>query len=269
MKKSGFVVLKALGVILALLFALSCSNPTQEIETERASIKHPINIVRSIMTVKPEDMYQQFTEQYQINPDKRILGSFRELLGFYQKLNPASTAAYRIGEAASDGQVTRISLYKNDKMFREFMLPLPCSFEKAMDALGLLMLSIYPDYLENGDLFASRALAILAYAKATRSIAVSREEALLAMVMGYKAHGKRMLAQAATPSNKTDQIIDAYLCKDMKKLLSLRGSESRVLSYYFLSRLYREIECRVRRGDSGRPSVLYRSGDLAFQMASA
>ena len=104
MKKSGFIAFKALGVILALVFALACGNPAPENKSERMPIKRPHKaekeIVRSIMTVNPEEMYQQFTEQYKINPDKRIIRSFQELLGFYQKLNPASTTAYRIGDAA-------------------------------------------------------------------------------------------------------------------------------------------------------------------------
>lgn len=117
----------------------------------------------------------------------------------------------------------------------------PRMIAAAVRGYALLMLTIYPDYLETNDLFAAQALSMLAYAKATRSVSVTREEALLAMVMGYKAHGKEILSQAEPPSSKTDQIIDAYLRKDVKALRSLRGSESRILSYYFLTRLYREI----------------------------
>lgn len=62
------------------------------------------------MTVQSEEIYRQFTDQYKVNPDKRIVRSFQVLPAFYQKLNPLSSTAFRSGDAVSDGQATRIPL---------------------------------------------------------------------------------------------------------------------------------------------------------------
>lgn len=82
MKNRGFVILKALGVGLVLLLSMSCGSGQvpQEKEVERlpvkASPKKETKIVRTVMAVQPEEMYFQFTDQYKINPDNRIVRSF-------------------------------------------------------------------------------------------------------------------------------------------------------------------------------------------------
>lgn len=107
---------------------------------------------------------------------------------------------------------------------------------------ALLYMSLYPDHMQYGDDFASYALGFLALARHMNpDISSSREEAFIAMNMGYRAHADRMLKSSVDkPAEPTDKIFEAYMKKDIKALQNLQGKGSNVLSYYLLARLYRE-----------------------------
>ncbi|MBU1055565.1 MAG: tetratricopeptide repeat protein [Proteobacteria bacterium] len=112
----------------------------------------------------------------------------------------------------------------------------------AAKGYALLYMSLYPDRMQYADDFASYSLGFLALARhVDPGISSFREEALIAMNMGYTAHADRLLKSSFDkPDEPTDKIIDAYMKKDFKVLQDLQGDGSNVLSYYLLARLYRE-----------------------------
>ena len=107
---------------------------------------------------------------------------------------------------------------------------------------AFLQMVLYPDKMEHSDDFAARALNLLALSNHLASDMPSlREEALIAMNIGYKAHAKSLIAKIPVPSQETcDGIIDAYLKKDISRLSELKEEGPRAMGYYFLTRLYRE-----------------------------
>ena len=96
--------------------------------------------------------------------------------------------------------------------------------------------------MEYTDNFAAYALSFLALARRLApDLSVTREEALLAMNMGYTAHAQTLLESKHEGSpDPIDKIFDAYMREDVEALKKLRGEGSRVLSYYLLARLYRK-----------------------------
>jgi len=108
---------------------------------------------------------------------------------------------------------------------------------------AMLLLGLTPDPLQYSDQFASHALSFLAMAKRKDPrLPTFREEALLAMNMGYNAHAENLLGTERTGlSEPTDEILEAYFRQDIMALKFLLGDGSRVLGYYILARLYREI----------------------------
>ncbi|MBU0993311.1 MAG: hypothetical protein KJ737_12530 [Proteobacteria bacterium] len=107
---------------------------------------------------------------------------------------------------------------------------------------ALLYMSLYPDLMKYARDFTSYALGFLALARhIDLGISSVREEAFIAMIMGYTAYAEALLKNSASESKEpTDEIVDAYMRKDFTALNALQGEGSRVLSYYFLTRLYRE-----------------------------
>jgi tetratricopeptide (TPR) repeat protein/uncharacterized protein (DUF983 family) len=107
---------------------------------------------------------------------------------------------------------------------------------------ALLSISLYPDEMQYGDDFMSYALGFLALLKHLNpGIDSFREEAFIAMNMGYTGHAEKVLnIQGDRLAQPEDEILDAYMKKDFSALEKLKGDGSRILSHYFLSRLYRE-----------------------------
>jgi tetratricopeptide (TPR) repeat protein len=107
---------------------------------------------------------------------------------------------------------------------------------------ALLHISLYPDYMQYADDFASYALGYLALAKhIDPRLPSDLEEAFIAMDMGYTSHAEHLLENSRLESTEpTSKVLDAYMRKDFSALTELQGEGSRVLGYYFLARLYRE-----------------------------
>jgi tetratricopeptide (TPR) repeat protein len=112
-------------------------------------------------------------------------------------------------------------------------------------ARGYAMLHkcLYPDYMQYTDDFAAYALGYIALARhIDPELPSAREEAFIAMNMGYTAHAAEGVLENSRPESTgpTDEVFDAYMRKDFPALKALKGEGSRVLAYYFLARLYRE-----------------------------
>ncbi|MCJ7748612.1 MAG: tetratricopeptide repeat protein [Desulfobacterales bacterium] len=116
-------------------------------------------------------------------------------------------------------------------------------FRSAARGYALLLLVLHPDRMEYTDNFAAHALSFLALARRLDpKLSVTREEALLAMNMGYTAHAQNLLQSSFEGSpDPIDKILDAYMREDVEALKKLQGEGSRVLSYYLLARLYRKL----------------------------
>lgn len=112
----------------------------------------------------------------------------------------------------------------------------------AAKGYAMLHMGLYPDYMQYTDGFAAYALGFFALARhIDPDLPSAREEAFIAMNMGYKAHAESILETSRLESTgPSDEIFDAYMRKDFITLEELQGEGSRVLGYYFLARLYRE-----------------------------
>jgi tetratricopeptide (TPR) repeat protein len=108
---------------------------------------------------------------------------------------------------------------------------------------AILLLALTPDRMQYSDIFASHALSYLALAKwVDPTLPFTREEAFLAMNMGYTAHADRLLQEGGPgEAELADRIFDDYMRQDLAALKNHLGDGSRVLSYYLLARLYREM----------------------------
>ena len=95
-----------------------------------------------------------------------------------------------MGDAISDGWATRIPLYKDNTMVKEFVLPLPFSFDNALVSLQSLIDTLaesdnVPLDMETPQMTSYAkgnylaALAMLAYVKAIDAGSVTREKPLL------------------------------------------------------------------------------------------
>ncbi|MCD4674636.1 MAG: tetratricopeptide repeat protein, partial [Desulfobacula sp.] len=107
---------------------------------------------------------------------------------------------------------------------------------------AFLQMVLYPDKMERSDDFAARALSLLALSNhLSPDMPSLREEALISMNIGYKAHAQSLIGRLPVPSQEAcDGIIDAYLKKDISRLSELKGESPGAMGYYFLTRLYRE-----------------------------
>ncbi|MEJ2639555.1 MAG: zinc ribbon domain-containing protein, partial [Desulfosarcinaceae bacterium] len=141
---------------------------------------------------------------------------------------------------------------------------------------ALLRMGLYADYMQRSDAFGVLALAHLALARhMDPTITATREEALVAMTLGYSAHAVNVLdrdrAGAELPG---DRLIDAYIRKDITALKSASAEGAGVLRDYLLMRLYRESGLydqaevaaleRARKANDHYPTIveLIYSGDL-------
>jgi hypothetical protein len=103
---------------------------------------------------------------------------------------------------------------------------------------------LVPDRQVQADPFAAEALAFLALAKhLDPGLAVEREEAVLAVAMGYTGHATALLAKRGeSPAAGDDAAIDAYLRRDPLALRALRDAAPPgapgALPHYLLARLY-------------------------------
>ena len=112
---------------------------------------------------------------------------------------------------------------------------------------AMLLLTLTPDVLELTDDFASEALALLAMARQRKVWdSFAREEALLAMGMGYSTHADFLLNELdRAAAGKQEGILDAYMRRDIKALEQRTGPESDFLGAYLPARLYREMGLRM------------------------
>jgi tetratricopeptide (TPR) repeat protein len=108
---------------------------------------------------------------------------------------------------------------------------------------AMLLLVLTPDRMGLADPFAAEALAFLTLARrADPKLSLVREEALLAMAMGYRAHAAALLASVPGVSRRHDEkILDAYMRQDLPRLREFRDAKPGVLGDYLLARLYREV----------------------------
>ncbi len=107
---------------------------------------------------------------------------------------------------------------------------------------AMLLLTLCPDAMELADPFAAEGLAFLVLARrADPALPLAREEALLAMTMGYRAHAARLLEgiprESRTPA---ETVLDAYMRQDLLVLRRAGESDPGVLGPYLLARHYRE-----------------------------
>lgn len=140
-----------------------------------------------------------------------------------------------------------------------------------------LLLVLQPDEMGIADPFAAEALAFLALARrADPKLSLAREEALLAMAMGYRAHASGLLQRIPSRlRSPADKVLDAYMRQDLPSLKNrARMPGSGVLGAYLLARHYREIGLRgeakaaARKLLEGWPSLypsaveVIQSGDI-------
>lgn len=117
-------------------------------------------------------------------------------------------------------------------------------FRSAARAYALLGLILFPDPLDAADLFTAEALSYLSLAKRfDPKLPLTREEALLASVMGYRTYGQHLLSasEPGATNNLDSKILLAFVRKDLPGLKSLEGTGNRLQGSYFLLRLCREI----------------------------
>ncbi|MBA4393399.1 MAG: hypothetical protein C0407_07585, partial [Desulfobacca sp.] len=126
----------------------------------------------------------------------------------------------------------------------------PKIIRSAARAYALLLLVLAPDPMNYSDNLAAEALCYLALAKRLDpKLPVIREEALIAMNMGYTAHAAALLQADAPGSNDPDnKKLEAFIRKDLHGLRTLEGKGSKILGSYFLIRLYREMTLENEAG---------------------
>ena len=106
-----------------------------------------------------------------------------------------------------------------------------------------LLLTLHPDEMGVADPFAAEALAFLALCRrADPALSVAREEALLAMTMGYTAHAASVIERIPKEARSPEEtVLDAYLRQDLLMLKRAGESDRGVLGPYLLARHYRDI----------------------------
>ncbi|MFQ6078884.1 MAG: tetratricopeptide repeat protein, partial [Thermodesulfobacteriota bacterium] len=121
--------------------------------------------------------------------------------------------------------------------------PEPRIYRAAARGYAMLLIALFPDMMNYTDTLAAYALSFLALAKRLDSnLTLVSEEALLAMNMGYTAHAADLLQNGfKASSDPIDKTLEAFMRKDLKALKGLQGEGSRVLGYYLLARLYRDM----------------------------
>jgi tetratricopeptide (TPR) repeat protein len=115
--------------------------------------------------------------------------------------------------------------------------------KEAARGYAMLLLVLTPDRMGLSDPFAAEALAFLTLARRMDpKLPTVREEALLAMTMGYRAHAAALLSSVPGTSRRHDErILDAYMRRDHARLRELRDQKPGVLGNYLLARLCREV----------------------------
>jgi len=93
----------------------------------------------------------------------------------------------------------------------------------AAQGYAMLHKGLYPDYMQYTDDFSSYALGFIALARhIDPELPSAREEAFIAMNMGYTAHAEGLLENSRLePTGPTDEVFDAYMKKDLWKSLPL------------------------------------------------
>jgi tetratricopeptide (TPR) repeat protein len=121
--------------------------------------------------------------------------------------------------------------------------PDPKVLRAAVRGYAMLPLALAPDRMDYSDQFAAHGLAFLALAKhMNASLPLAAEEALLALNMGYTAHAAALLQGLPGKSvDVTTEMIIAYMRQDLPALRAQQGPDARILGYYLLARLYREM----------------------------
>jgi hypothetical protein len=126
----------------------------------------------------------------------------------------------------------------------------PKIFRSAARAYALLLLVLSPDPMDYTDTLAAEALSYLALARRLDPrLPGTREEALIAMTMGYTAHAAALMQTDAPGSNDPDtKKFEAYLRKDVNGLRNLEGKGTKALGLYLLIRLYRDMRLEDEAG---------------------
>jgi tetratricopeptide (TPR) repeat protein len=121
--------------------------------------------------------------------------------------------------------------------------PDPKVLRAAVRGYALLPLALAPDRMDYSDEFAAHGLAFLALAKHMNvSLPLAAEEALLALNMGYTAHATALLQGLPGKSaDATTEMIIAYVRQDLLALRAQQDPGARILGYFLLARLYREM----------------------------
>lgn len=113
----------------------------------------------------------------------------------------------------------------------------------AVRGYAILMFGSGPDPMNYTDVFASRALALLALAKKLDpTLPVTREEAFVSMILGYTAHaGKLIESGDAEIFGPVDHALSAYIRQDIDGLKQHLTEDASLLELYLLARLCREM----------------------------
>jgi tetratricopeptide (TPR) repeat protein len=136
-------------------------------------------------------------------------------------------------------------------------------FRAASRGYSMLLMVLIPDKMDYRDILAAYALSFLAMAKRLDpNLPLVFEEALLATNMGYTAHAANLLKNGfKASSDPIDKTLEAFLRKDLEALKGLQGEGSRVLGYYLLARLYREMGM-IREAEDVGTELFKRSPDF-------
>lgn len=112
----------------------------------------------------------------------------------------------------------------------------------ATRAYSLLLLVLTPDTSSAAEDLASEALVFLTLARHLNpGLSLDRDEALLALAMGYGAHAAALFSHQNGPSAE-DKILYAYLRQDFRALSTLKAQyPQEVLGHYLFARLTREL----------------------------
>jgi tetratricopeptide (TPR) repeat protein len=121
--------------------------------------------------------------------------------------------------------------------------PEPKILRSAVKGYAMLLMVLHPDRMDDTDSLAGYGLSFLALAKRLDpKFPLAREEALLAMNMGYTAHATSLIQSSLEgSSDPANGMLDAYIREDLQTLKTLQEKNPGVLSYYLLARLYRNI----------------------------
>jgi tetratricopeptide (TPR) repeat protein len=113
----------------------------------------------------------------------------------------------------------------------------------AVRGYAILLFVLRPDPMNYTDQFASRALALLAFAKKLApGMPVDREEAFLSMILGYSAHATELFDSGdAEILGPADHAFRAYMKQDLEGLKKHLREDAELLEFYLLARLCREM----------------------------